>query len=206
MTTETTTSKSDTPVIENIEQASSNFYWTFETVNGVFNFQTTVRGVLSPEQMQAHIKSLMEMNAHIVSLGGQAKGTGKYDNPNAAVLPQPTPVDAIITETMKADPMWNPPEANQPSTPSGATEPTQDNVFDTSLLVVSINNGKKYFKIKGGNWSKYGVTVWDEVLATAGIPAARLEGKEYNLTGYKATIVRKPDGKPEKVVRLEKVA
>ena len=201
MTDQTITGKTVDAKIDNPEQASTNFYWTYETVNGVFNLQTTIRGILSFDQIKAHLNSGLDAAAQVVSLGGMAKQVGKsaYE-PAASTLPQPTPVDTIIAEAMASDPLWN------QSTVPAQTAPAQDNVFDTEFLVVTISNSKKYFKVKGGPWSKYGVTIWDEVLVSAGIPVGKLEAKEYDLKGYKATIVRKADGKPEKVVKLDKVS
>jgi hypothetical protein len=191
------TDHTGTVTIDNPEQASTNFYWTYETQSQVFNLQTTIRGILTFEQIQAHIKSALEATAHIHSLGGQAKQVGKnaYETP-AAPLPEPTTVDAIITEATKL---------SLPAEESKGVVKTQNDIYDTEKLLVTITNGKKYYRVKGGMWMKYGVTVWDEVLVKAGIPVGQLEGKEYDLKGYKATFIRKADGKPDKVTNLEKV-
>ena len=195
MTDATITGKTVDAHIEIPDQASTNFYWSYETVNGVFNLQTTIRGVLTSDQIKAHVKSALEANAHIVFLGGTARGKVE----SGATLPTPTPADAIVTEAMNADPLWN------QSTPTQATE-TNPNVFDTAKLLVTITSGKKYYKVKGGRWMKWGVSVWDEVLVAAGIPVGKLEGKEYDFLGYRATYTLKADGNPEKVIKLEKVA
>jgi hypothetical protein len=197
--TETITGKTVDASIENPEQASTNFYWLYTTKDQTFNLQTTIRGVLDFEQIKAHVNSALGAIAFINEIGGQAKDLrNKYDTTPAATLPQPTAVETIIAEVQKADPIFN----------QGAHDITQNVVesFDTEKLAVTISNGKKYFKVKGGMWSKYGVTVWDEVLVAAGIPVGKLEAQEYNLVGYKATFTRKADGKPEKVTQLEKVA
>jgi hypothetical protein len=196
MTEQTITGKTVVAHIENPDQASTNFYWSFETVNGVFSFQTTIRGVLNPDQIQAHIKSAFEANAYIISLGGTARAGTKNEAP-ATPLPEPTPVDTIITEATKL---------SLPAEETKGVVKTQNDVYDTEKLLVTITNGKKYYRVKGGMWMKYGVTVWDEVLVKAGIPVGKLEGQEYDLKGYKATFIRKADGKPDKVTNLEKVA
>jgi hypothetical protein len=175
--------------IDNPEQASTNFYWTYETQSQVFNLQTTIRGILSFDQIQAHIKSALEATAHIHSLGGQAKQVGRNAYETPAPLPEP-----IVTEMV-----------NKPAEEKGVVK-TQSDIYDTEKLLVTITNGKKYYRVKGGMWMKYGVTIWDEVLVKAGIPTGKLEGKEYDLKGYKATFIRKADGKPDKVTILEKVA
>ena len=204
MTDNAITGKTVDANIENPDQASTNYYWSYETVNGIFNLQTTIRGILSPEQIHAHIKSVLEANAHIISLGGVARGAGRDGNPNASEMPKPTPVDQIITDAVNADPMWNQPEAPSATSTSSTAEPSDD-TFITELLVCNISDGKKFFKIKGGKWSRWGVTAWDEVLTAAGIPVGKLEGKEYKLEGYRATFIRKEDGNPKKVVKLEKI-
>ena len=209
---ETITGKAVT--IDNPEQASTNFYWTYDTVNGAFNLQTTIRGILTLEQIQAHIKSALEATAHVVSLGGLAKQVGKSETPGAK-LPEPTPVDKIMTEMANTSMPWNPQEGVTvtepvlvPVAPVVPSAPAQNTTeFMTVKLICTITNNKKYYKVTGGNWTKYGVTVWDEVLVGAGIPVGKLEGNPegYNLNGYKATCLMKPDGKPEKIIKLEKV-
>lgn len=186
--------------IDNPEQASTNFYWTYEymTPNGqsqVFNFQTTFRGVLDLEQMKAHIKMALEGTAHIAELGGQAKQIGKaaYETP-ASTIPKATPVDQIITE-----------QANMPFPTEEPAQKPSGNTFMTKHLEVTIKDGKKSYKIKGEPpYHLYGVTVYDEVLVKAGIPTGKLEGKPYVLEGYKATISVNDKGY-KKVSSLEKI-
>ena len=188
--------------IDNPEQASTNFYWTYDTVNGAFNLQTTIRGILTLEQIQAHIKSALEATAHVVSLGGLAKQVGKSETPGAK-LPEPTPVDKIMTEMANTPMPWNPEQGVTvtepvlvPVTPVVPSAPTQNTAeFMTMKLICTITNGRKYFKVTGGNWHKFGVTVWDEVLVSVGIPVGKLEGNPegYDFIGYKATCLMKPD-------------
>ena len=204
MTDNAITGKTVDAHIENPDQASTNYYWSYETVNGIFNFQTTIRGILTPEQIHAHIKSALESNAHIISLGGVARGAGRDGNPNASEIPKTTTVDQIIANMGELDPAWTP-EAVVPSSTESQTS-TDDNTFISELLVCTITGGKKYLKVKGGKWLKYGITLWDEVAVAAGIPVGKLEGKEYALPGYKATFIRKADGNPQKITKLEKVA
>lgn len=76
-------------------------------------------------------------------------------------------------------------------------------VFDAELLVGSTSGDKVYWKVQGGQFSKFGVTIWPEVLEAAGIgdldPA-----QTYDLKGYTAYYVLKDTGKPDKVVNLAK--
>lgn len=176
------------------EQASTNFYWTYQTKAGRFNLQTTIRGILSFDQIKAHIASVLEATAHVDDLGGQAKPIGKQpdeDKPGEE-LPKPDEVDNIIAETVKNDP------ALQPEMPAEQEAFT----FVTEKLDCTITKGKKYFKVKGGKYNKFGVTVWPEVLASVGISEAKLEAKEYNMPGYTATYIVNADDQPVKVTKL----
>lgn len=212
MTDKTNAGKPVDAKMDDPEQASTNFYWTRETTLGVFNFQTTIRGILTPEQIQAHLASAMSAAQGIMEYNGLAKDLqNKYSAP-ATKLPEtpstplpsatapenfPQPSNSLPTDVL-------PPTAPTPS--EQAKEAPKEETFPTEKLAVTISNNKKYFKVKGGPWAKYGVTVWDEVLVRAGIPVQKLDAKEYDLPGYIATFIRKADGKPDKVIKLEKVA
>lgn len=75
----------------------------------------------------------------------------------------------------------------------------------TTLLAGSIKNGKVFWKIKGGRWEKWGVTVYPEILAAAGFDVEGLDAsKEYSLNGFTAYFLAKADGTPIKVTRLER--
>jgi hypothetical protein len=194
-----TTIPEEKPVtIDNPEQASTNFFWKYLTESGEFNLQTTIRGILTFEQIQEHIKSVLEATAHVSSLGGMAKQVGKQDEKAPEPLPQPLPVQTIVATPMPIEPVYVPPQEQKAD---------EEFVLDTEELECTITNNRHYFHVKGGPWKKYGVTVWDEVLIQAGISPNTLEGgKTYALVGYKAYYIKKADGNPKKVVRLEKVA
>jgi len=87
-------------------------------------------------------------------------------------------------------------------------QPAQQPVltFTAEVLVATMVDGKVYRKVKGGKFSRFGVTIWDEVLQDAGFNVAELDPMlQYNLTGYVATYVEK-EGKPHKVTKLTKTA
>ena len=76
--------------------------------------------------------------------------------------------------------------------------------FTAESLTGTMNNGKVYWKVKGGRWAKFGVTVWQEVLEAAGFNFDELDpAQTYDLTGYTATAMLE-DGKPKKVIKLVK--
>lgn len=195
-------------VIENPEQASSNFFWTYDANGQIFSLQTTVRGILTYPQVQAHIKSAMEAMAHVQELGGVAKQVGgsikqvgDSASTPAATVPTATPLNEI--------PGYVAPGEAAPDAPIKPHDAV--NQFDAELLNCEIKldgNGepKQFFKIKGGMYKKYGITVWPEVLTAAGIPIGKLVAQDYNLNGYRADFVLNDKGKPSKVVKLERVA
>lgn len=83
--------------------------------------------------------------------------------------------------------------------PSGATES-----FEADELTITMIDGQQYTKVKGGQFKKFGVTVWPEVLTEAGIGKLDPAKSPYGLRGYTAYFNRKEDGKPGKVVKLVK--
>jgi hypothetical protein len=195
---EKTTPESKPVTIDNPEQASTNFFWKYLTETGEFNFQTTIRGILTFEQIQEHIKSALAATAHVSSLGGMAKQVGKQEDKAPEPLPQSTQTIIATPMPVEPEPVYVPPEEQKTD---------EELVFDAEELKCTTTNNKQYFHITGGRWKLYGVTVWDEVLVQAGIAPNTLEGgKTYALVGYKAYYIKKADGNPKKVVRLEKVA
>jgi hypothetical protein len=145
--------------------------------------------------------------AHVQELGGIAKQVGggaSSPSAPAATIPPVTPLNEI--------PGYTAPGEIAPATPAAPIVPHDAvNQFDTDLLVCEIKldgNGepKQFFKIKGGMYRQYGVTVWPEVLTAAAVNYAKLGAGDWKLPGLRATFVLNDKGKPSKVVKLEKVA
>jgi hypothetical protein len=196
--TETTTSKSDAPVIENIEQASSNFYWSYDTINGSFNFQTTIRGILTLDQIKAHIKSVLEANAHIISLMGTARQGTKNEAPIQPTLPMVAPIETVVVDATQV-----PLAKEEPKKTTVVTGTT----FNTTKLQCWDDKGKKGFRVLGEYpFQAFGVRIWDDVLVTQPFDLKAMEkGKDYPLIGYRATITVNEKGW-KKISKLEKVA
>lgn len=105
---------------------------------------------------------------------------------------------------------------NTPQVPSGQLAQPAENpvsgtpldnnsqVFDAETLSAETKEGKTYWKVKGGQWTKFGVTVWGEVLMQAGFHSLD-PMKPYDLHGWRATCALNENGKPNKVTRLEKI-
>jgi hypothetical protein len=76
--------------------------------------------------------------------------------------------------------------------------------FEADELTVSINSGKTYYKVMGGRFKKFGVTIWPEALQDAGIDVDEIGVNGLDLSGFTAYYIEKEDGSgPQKVVRLE---
>lgn len=81
--------------------------------------------------------------------------------------------------------------------------PKEEQFFEAAEL---LHRSGKAWKIKGGKFTEYGVTIWPEILEAAGIMPEELDtNKTYPLNGYTAyyeEITEK--GYPKKVSRLAK--
>ncbi len=110
--------------------------------------------------------------------------------------------DGRDVATMPAVPSRPQPQSVTPATPPAAP-PMAEDTFQCATLSASITDGKIYWKVKGGRFSQYGVTVWPEVLEAAGF--TNLDPlTPYNLAGWTATIAVTSEGKAQKVTRLSK--
>lgn len=58
------------------EHASTNFYWAYGKEQ-VFNLQTTIRGIMTPEQVEAHLASAIAAMKAVVQHGGRTKQVGQ---------------------------------------------------------------------------------------------------------------------------------
>lgn len=102
-----------------------------------------------------------------------------------------------------------PPQAAPPTTPPAVpTQPQQAGAltFAATVLVGSYDaeRAKTFWRVKGGKFTKHGVTVWPEVLEAAGF-ATDMGAQVYALDGWHAEYVLREDGKtPDKITRLLK--
>ena len=84
-----------------------------------------------------------------------------------------------------------------------STEPPE--TFKAQSLVATMNEGKIYWKVKGGRYGKFGVTIWGETLAEAGFDVAQLDAsKVYDVSAFTAHVWKNEEGKPTKIFKLTK--
>ena len=138
------------------------------------------------EKLLADMKDLVE---RLEKMGVVPKGNGK---------PAPVPV-----------PEWakGPPDAPPPVQAPALTDahPDASYTFEAERLVGSTSGDKVYWKVQGGKFSKYGVTIWPEILEAIDIAVDTLDPtSEYTLEGYTAYYVLNDKGQPDKVVNLAK--
>jgi len=72
--------------------------------------------------------------------------------------------------------------------------------FFGDVIEVEQRNGKTFYKIKGGQWEKFGVRVWPEVLKAAGIDPDQLPVGESRLA--RDCAVEMNGDKPKKVISI----
>jgi hypothetical protein len=98
-----------------------------------------------------------------------------------------------------------PPEPQyQPIDDRGNEQPPV-NSFTAEKMIVDMHDGKFFFKVMGGKFTKFGINVWDEVLKAAGIRFdATNPSAVPNIAGWRADYIEEfTDGKTRrKVTRL----
>lgn len=91
-------------------------------------------------------------------------------------------------------------------TPALASEPIDGSAtgqFAAEEMTATVDDGKVYWKVKGGQYQKYGVIVWPEVLEAAGFDPDEMNPlKPVDLVGWTAICSMKENGQPKKVIRL----
>jgi hypothetical protein len=92
----------------------------------------------------------------------------------------------------------------QPIDDSGSDLPSV-NSFTAEKMTVDMHDGKFFFKVMGGKFTKFGINVWDEVLQAAGLRFdAAQPGNVPLIAGWRADYIEEvKDGKTRrKITRL----
>jgi len=86
------------------DAASTNFFWTIGHKE-TFNLQTTLRGNLTAEQIEAHFQMVIMALHDVVLRGGHAKQVGRAAEPIAtSPAPQTNADDQVMVSTVLAAP------------------------------------------------------------------------------------------------------
>lgn len=92
---------------------------------------------------------------------------------------------------------WEPPQQAEAAAESGGS-------FPAERMVCTVDKGQAYWKVIGGEFQKFGLSIWPEAMIASGLdPEAMNPMKPVDLTGWTAHFVTK-NGKAKKVIRLEK--
>ncbi len=95
----------------------------------------------------------------------------------------------------------------QPVAPQPTGEPlidAMDLYFLAETMEATVTAGKQpLWKVKGGKFTEYGVTIWPEVLEAAGLGGQDVS-QVISLVGYIAYYELNENGNPKKVVNLAK--
>lgn len=131
-----------------------------------------------------------------------AKGKAPQDTYPTIPAESPAPIVQLKTQPQSNVTFSAPPMAQQASyVPDQIVAGTQS--FPAEELVATTSQGRTYWKVKGGKYAKWGVTVWPEVLAQAGIDVGQINTQmPFPLVGFTAHYTMKDDGNPAKVVAL----
>ena len=99
-----------------------------------------------------------------------------------------------------------PVETNRLASPGHSATPTSTDLawFMVDSIAATVSDGKAYWRVKGGEFQKWGVIVYDEVLERAGLLAILNPLKPYSEPGMVAYYSLKENGKPKKIVRFER--
>lgn len=76
-------------------------------------------------------------------------------------------------------------------------------IFAAEELVANVHDGKVYWKVKGGRFKQYGVTIWPEVLEKAGFHPEKMDPMAtYDIHEFMAHYVVNDKGNPSKIIEL----
>lgn len=78
-------------------------------------------------------------------------------------------------------------------------------VWESTLISCNFQDNKKFVRVHGGRWQKFGVAIYDEVLDTIGFKREAMNPGQYN-GKWKAVCELNSDGKPVRIKSIERVA
>jgi len=128
----------------------------------------------------------------------------KYDNGEIIVVGGET-VEEFTANFEKMTDFMNMLEETAPEHKTPDTGGFPGDTFTVENIKLASGGEHPRWVVMGGNFTKYGVTCWPEVLKDAGILDKLDPLKDNNPSGkWTAHYQKKVDGKPDKVVKLER--
>jgi hypothetical protein len=76
-------------------------------------------------------------------------------------------------------------------------------VVPASEICVTMKDGKRYFKVKGGEYSEHGINFWPEHMKANGIDPKLIPDSGHTCKPGTTMVVEMVEGKPKRVLRLE---
>jgi hypothetical protein len=172
--------------------------WTkFETPGG-FIWSLTLRAGLQPELARLALTQVRE-EIELFEKGAAAhKWLPVADGRDVTAL-------RAHTGSPQAQPSAPPPTRGNTPPPAASNGGNGSLSFDAETLAANVSGGNTYWKVKGGKFARWGVTIWPEVLTDAGFDPDSLDPmQDYDLNGYIAHYVVNENNKPQKVITLER--
>lgn len=146
---------------------------------------------VSIERTVGNEKVTLSLGAHF-AIGSGAGRSVSYDRLTDAINIE---FDRYIRDRL--------PKQNQVANIGQGNGATNVITVDCERLDVEVKSGKRYFKVKCGQWTQHGVNYWPETIKAAGVNPSQIPLEGYELVGYKADIEMIGD-KPKRVLKLYK--
>lgn len=89
-------------------------------------------------------------------------------------------------------------------TMSDSSPSSQTRIIAVTCISVTMKDGKKYYKVKGGEYSEHGINFWPEHMKACGIDPRAIPDDGYKFKEATNATVEFVNGKPKRVLKLEK--
>lgn len=167
----------------------------------------TARGVsidVAYDSLAAKLERLFDAGCFPVK-----RYTSEYDVPGAdrdtiptvqAPVPEPVETKPVVQPTIVSQPIPVPVQAGQQAQPTQPAQPLAT-FFTAEFMEATTRGGKEYWKVYGGPFVKYGVTIWPEIMEAAGLIGLDASAR-INVSGWTAEYVVNERGNPQKVVAM----
>lgn len=90
-------------------------------------------------------------------------------------------------------PKWNKPIPNENVTTK---------LIPATEIRVTMDKGKKYYKVAGGEYTEHGINFWPEHMKQCGVNPKLIPDEGYKLKEGTQALIEMVDGKPKRVLKL----